>query len=480
MVAKQASIKKRHKAPSLFVEIGSTGLRQWAGRVDEEWLTQLASPEKRIKIFREMRDNDPVIGAILYAIEMLVRQASWYVEAAGKEQEFQDDAEFLESCLHDMSSSWEDTIAEILSFLPFGFSIHELVYKRRNGYKGDTGRSSQFDDAKIGWRKLPIRAQDTVEEWLMDDAGGIKGFVQNAPPKYERVEIEIPRLLLFRYGLHKGNPEGRSIMRNAFRPWFFKKRIEEVEGIGIERDLAGLPVIYAPSRIMQKGATPEEKSVYQELQRIVKNIRRDEQEGIIIPGDRDASGNLRYELQLLSAGGSRQFNTSEVVTRYDQRIAVTVLADFILLGTQTVGSFALSSSKTALFGVALGTFLDSIASVMNQFAVPRLFRVNGRNMSMLPKLKHGDVETPDLTELGDFIVKLAGAGMPLFPDEELENRLRTLAKLPLREFGDKDGADVEHEDEDEDEAEDEDEDTDDEVEEEAGTTGIDPNAEDKS
>ena len=58
--------------------------------------------------------------------------------------------------------------------------------------------------------------------------------------------IPMSKALLFRTKSRKNNPEGRSILRNAYRSWYFKRRIQEIEGIGIERDLAGLPVMHGP------------------------------------------------------------------------------------------------------------------------------------------------------------------------------------------------------------------------------------------
>jgi len=325
--------------PTRMQELGSTGLEHWSGRIDEEWLRELKG-DRKWKTIREMRDNDPIIGAILFAVDMLIRNVDWHVEAASDSAEDQADAEFVESCLGDMSETWENTISEILSFLPFGFSYHEIVYKRRKGTK------SKYDDGKIGWKKLPIRAQNTLDRWDIDRNGEILAFIQEATSdKFEQITIPITKALLFRTTSHKNNPEGRSVLRNAYRPWYFKKRIEEIEGIGIERDLAGLPVIYAPNKIMMATSSDEDKAVFAGLQAIVRNVRRDEQEGIIMPGDRDALGNRQYELKLLATSGQRQFNTNQIIQRYDQRIAMTILADFILLGHEKVGSFSLSSNK---------------------------------------------------------------------------------------------------------------------------------------
>jgi hypothetical protein len=111
----------------------------------------------------------------------------------------------------------------------------------------------------IGWRKFAPRAQESILYWIWDDEGGLQGAVQLAAPDYKTIPISIDRLLLFRTTSLKNNPEGRSILRNCYRPWFFKRRIEEVEGIGIERDLCGIPVLYASAETIASlgGGNPE-------------------------------------------------------------------------------------------------------------------------------------------------------------------------------------------------------------------------------
>ena len=228
----------------LFREAGATGLRRSNGYVYEEFLPQLQG-YRAIQTYREMRDNDPVIGAILFAIDKLVRQVSWRVQSASSSNEDLIAAKFLESCIQDMSTSWEDLISEILSMLTYGFSYHEIVYKKRLGPDTNSSETrSKYSDGLIGWRKIPIRAQDTRQYWEFDDAGGVTAMVQSSPPDFTLKTIPIGKALLFRTTSDKNNPEGRSILRNAYRPWYFKRRIEEIEAIGVERDLAGFPVMY--------------------------------------------------------------------------------------------------------------------------------------------------------------------------------------------------------------------------------------------
>lgn len=402
-------------------ELGVTGL-QYTGRrglVMEEFLPELGG-ERGMRVYREMRENDPVISAVFYAIEMLIRQVDWRVEGPDEEA-----AEFVRSCMYDMSHTWKDFLCEVLSMLAYGYSWHEIVYKRRMGESRDPARSSQHSDGRIGWRKMPIRAQDTRQEWEFDETdGGVTAFVQMAPPKYELLTIPLSRSLLFRTGLHKGNPEGRSLLRGCYRPWFMKRRIENIESVGIERDLAGVPMIWR---------SPEIAEAYDPaFKTILKNIRRDEQEGLLLPLAYDENGKELVRFELLRAAGSRQIDVSQVIDRYDKRIAMTCMSDFLLLGQEAVGSFALADSKTSLFATALGAVLDSIAATINRHAIPRLLGVNGWRVEKMPEVKPGDIESPDFKELGAWITALAGAGATLFPDEDLENHLRSISNLPLK------------------------------------------------
>ena len=145
-------------------EIGRIGQKRYGGFFYEEFLKELQG-RKGVETYREMADNDDVIGAILFAIEMLIRQTSWTIQPGGPENADEEAAEFVESCMDDMQDTWTDTISEILSFLTYGWSYHEIVYKRRCGKNRDSRLNSKYDDGLIGWAKLPIRAQETLYQW---------------------------------------------------------------------------------------------------------------------------------------------------------------------------------------------------------------------------------------------------------------------------------------------------------------------------
>ena len=166
----------------------------------------------------------------------------------------------------------------------YGWSYHEIVYKRRLGDNRDPSKRSKYNDGRIGWRKIPSRSQDSWAGWKFDeeDDGNVIGMWQDTGNG--KVLILIEKALLFRTTSARGNPEGRSFLRGAYRPWYFKKHIEEIEGIGIERDLAGLPVLITPENLdIWNPEDANAQKIRQQAESLVKNIRRDRNEGVVLP-----------------------------------------------------------------------------------------------------------------------------------------------------------------------------------------------------
>ena len=429
-------------------ELGRTGLKHYSGLVYEEFLPQLQGM-KGYKIYREMQDNSPIVGSVLYAVESTLRSVDWSVEPASDESKDIEAAEFVEQCMHDMEGTFEDLVSEILTMLPYGWSYFEIVYKKREGRTSPNGRKrkheSRYDDNKVGWRKFAPRAQETLFRWEISKTGDIMGMHQYPFPtgaglQYNQSDPDVgsnviflpmERCVLFRTTSRRNNPEGRSMLRTAYRPWYFGKRIEEIEAIGLERDLAGMPFAGVPLEIISNDRSPEATATFNYIKDIVTKTKRDEQEGIIWPLVYDDQGNKLYEFELLSTGGRRTFDTGAIIQRNNQAIASCLLADWILMGHEAVGSFALSSDKTEMFAVALGSMLDAIEDVFNRVALPRLLALNGYPTDEhQPMMRHGDIEKPDLAELIQYVQGLSSAGAPIFPDLVLENRLRELADLP--------------------------------------------------
>jgi intein/homing endonuclease len=713
-----------------------------------------------------MRDNDPIIGAVMFAIEQVLEKATWSIRPAGKSALDKEAANFLKSCMNDMSHSWQEFISEVSTMLTYGWSFHEVTFKLRKGYTNDPRTSSQESDGLIGWRSISRRMQSSFADWVFDEnTGELTAFQQVAPPDYARRTIPLSKGLLFRTKLDGENPEGRalhpntpiptpdgwrklddlkpgdkvfgsdgkvryvtarkdwedrpcyalmfkggygiladekhqwvtqtlyersnedcprensvritaeifntqhtgvgssnhsinlagaldfpeqllplnpyflglwlgdgnsassrvtchaddaeetadtlrrlcgynvqikhngktgglgrileiqgdekwsklgpqsllrslglinnkhipevylrgsveqrklllaglmdsdgyvdrngrcefcntneklargvsflvrslgneayamikkangvdrkldahlikftpiespfllkrktdrvvcshtrrrhyiqqveyigkfrtvcievdspdhlflagegmvpthnSILRNAYRPYYFKKNIEEIEAIGIERDLVGLPVIQPPEGFDID--SEEHTAVRLAIEQMIANLRRDEQDGIFLP--------FGFTIELLQIGSSRrQFDTDKIINRYDKRIAATVLAQFIMLGMDRVGSFALSSNQSDLFLVAVQSILGRICAHLNRVAIPQLFSLNGKFQglgSKLPRLVVSKVTDPNLDELSNYVSRLAGKGF-ILPKSRILTELEDIAGL---------------------------------------------------
>lgn len=414
------------KAKAITDPIGVSGLKRWGNRgmIWEEFLPELRGL-RGVKKYKEMWDNDDTIGAVVYIVSVVLRGVKWDVQGENEE-----DVAFLNSCLEDMRPGWSNFIAEVLSMIVYGWSWHEIIYKRRAGDNTDESRSSKFSDGKIGWARWDIRSQDSLNEWVWNSAGNLIAMAQQCPPDYAVREIPLSRSLLFRPTSYKSSPEGRSLLRSAYTAWYYKRNIENFRAIGIERDLTGLPVC------RMDGATaatlmPDGSTLRDSMERIMRSIKNDEQGSLILPLVRDEQGNELVIFELMSSPGQKTFDVNAAIQQYSAKIATCLCADFLQLGHEKVGSLALSSDKTDMFALSLKAILDAIAEPINDYAIPRLLRLNGRSTENLPRISYGDIETPDLNALGGYMERINATGMPLWPNRALEDRLLTSANLPL-------------------------------------------------
>ena len=417
--------------PHVGVELGVASGQRWASFTDD-FLPQLRGT-RAIKTWREMSDNDDTVGEILFAIEMLIRQVEWPVEPGGESPQDEEAAVFLETCRDDMSHSWADFLATVLTMLPYGWMAAETVYKMRQGPNPGTfitleGKrqkiaESRFDDGRLGWRKLAYQPQEALVEWVLDEHGGIEAMKWAAGGARGLLPVE--KLLLFRTTTARG-PNGRSVLRNAYPAWWRKKRLEDLAVIGADRDLNGLPIARIPADdILDNG------NFFQEAKKVVTRIKKDEQWGVVFPLEYNDEGNPMYEFDVLRSDGASSISAvKELIVYFAQAIAGVVLADFIRLGRDTHGSKALAEPKQQLFQKALQGWVVGIAEVLNRHAVPRLFALNNFNLEKLPRFAPAKIEDVNLEDLGRFVQTTGTAGMDwgfLNPDDPITDQIRQLA-----------------------------------------------------
>ena len=411
-------------------ELGSTGLKRQGGVVYEEYLTELTGTRWH-KVVRQMQD-EATVAAMLFAVEMQTRQVTWQVKPANDSKAAQKWATFVDGCIGDMSQTWDDTLSEILTMLPYGYSVMEIVYKQRAGIMPKGKSSSKFNDGLIGWRKWSPRAQETIDSWEFDSAGGISGAWQRDTfqGNSTRIFLPIDKTLLFRTTSKKNSPEGRSVLRSAYRPYYFASKLSNSQAIMYER-LNGIPIGRVPAQVMSSTATAAQTAIFTDMKNIVVNLRIDEQAGVVLPSDRDEHGEYRYDISLIRADASGGYDIEASIGRYQLGILMSMMADFIMVGHGSTGSFALSTTKTDMFWTAVDAWLDGIAETVNRYAISRLMQLNGVKQDLWPILVHGSVERIDLDVLGQYIVRMASSGIDFSNNPEAQAYLMQQANMPF-------------------------------------------------
>lgn len=435
MLEEVAVMKADATIPRLRLgEIGTLGLKQINGHIYEESRKELRYPEAA-KTFRLMA-QDATVASALSLFEMMVSQVDWEVETGSDpDAAMQEKAQFLRECITDMEHTWREFIKEVTSEFTYGFSVHEKVYRRRLHANG-----SRFNDGKIGLKKLPVRSQDTLCEWLYSPDGrelvGVKqdlSTIQNGQrylslvQSYGSHEIIIPRkkFLLFRVDPKRDNPEGQSPLRNCYFAWKYRTLIEEQEAVGVSRDMNGMPTLYIPPRYMSEDASDSEKAIYEYYKRIIRNIQNNEQSGMILPQAFDPeSRQPLFKFELTSTQGSKMYDTDAIIRRWDNKILMTLFADMLKMGQDQVGSYSLAGAKTNIMSLAIESRLKEIEDVLNNDLVKQLFALNGYAPDEeLPRLKYGELDRIDLEEFSSAVQRIFSVGGIEF-DREIANRVR--------------------------------------------------------
>ena len=401
----------------------------------DEFLPELRG-KKAVRKYREMRDNDSTIGAVMYATEQVLRDVKLHVKPANESEEAKREAEFVKSVLDDMDHTLDDHIAEALSFLSYGFAWFEVVYKRREGMQTQNlKKRSKYNDGRIGVRKIAARAPWTVNKFDVDDTtGDVLGLHQDTGRIGNTHYIPINKSLYYRTTSINGDPSGRSVLRNAYTSYEYLNNLQSIEAIAVERELAGIPVARIPAEYLSNDASTAQAGFVNNLRQILRDVKFNEQGYIILPSDTypDKDGaptNTRLvDVELMSSNGNRNIDIDPIVRRYQHDIARSVLSEFLMLGSQG-GSYALSKSKTDLFLRALESYIQAIVDVLNKQLIERLWELNGLNYDLMPKIEAGDVAPHDLKEIAAFLRNLNGANIDVSNHPEVIQDLMDIAEL---------------------------------------------------
>lgn len=405
--------------PSPFKELGSTGLQQWGGVIMVEPDVTLRG-QLGYRVFDEIRTQDPTGIAMYLVLTLPIRRVQWSCLPGGASARDEEAATFAWSAFSDTSHSFNDLIADACLMFVYGWTYFHMVMKRRRGDKGKS--KSQFNDGLVGFRKIAFRSPLTLDHWEFDEeSGDILGLWQYQIKTGNVIFIPLNESLLFRTSREGDNPEGLSIFRPAVRSYKYKRRLEQIEGIGLYRRWAGFPLLKLPDGATARAEVAEgEVSDEQRAEELVQAIYEDRMMGSYIPKS--------WDLELGGPEGTIDRTMSDTIVRKDSEMARAILAQWLLLGLREVGTRSLAQTLQESFALAVEAYLQIITDELNRYAIPYLFSFNPwPGLTGYPTLTHTSPRALDLQKLGQYVTALSGAGA-FSMDMPTENFLR--AQVP--------------------------------------------------
>jgi hypothetical protein len=366
--------------------------------------------------------HDPTVGMLLKVHELPQRAATWEVEPADDSQQAADLADFVHYNLWEFGVSgaqsyWDDTLRQATTGRnQYGFAPFELIYRIDNDrYPGKVCLE------RLSWMAQWTRYKWNIEEIDLPDGGRMRKLIsmtQWAPPFYQFTVVPADKMALFARDQNGENYDGVPLLRPIYKPWYIRDRLYSIQSVGLERGYMGVPVGKLPMLY-----TADMKKLMVD---IVQGFRTHERAGAVIRED------MSFEMLFNKLQGAPM---QEAIQFFTTEMARSCLAQFTVLGSTNVGSFALSTDQSDLFLMSLNADANYTCDVMNgDPVIPKLIRYNWANTpsTMMPKLTHG--------EIGQQVVGtwLRGLG-PLFqwgalvPDDGIEDALRRELHFPERE-----------------------------------------------
>lgn len=387
---------KKKKTDTFYstTRIGSLGTGEGVkGVPDLEFMSELEPPEG-LKKFDRMRMNDPVVGGLLLQLESVISRLRWTIEGPN--------STFVKDQLLNISASLSTLFMEMASAFTFGFYVGEEIWTVENG--------------EIRLVDIEPRYQSSIE--------GIDDGIVYQSCDSGNYEIPLSKCIHFVPITHNRSPFGRSIIRHLYKPYYYKVAIEASEASGIDRDLAGLPKMTAPEGFDFTAADSSSanynsivKDTLDWAVQLVGEVRKDEQQGVVLPHG--------WEFELIRGSESR-IDTSAIIGRYNNEMALGVLEGFLVLGAFASTNNANVELHVSNFLASCDGFAGFMANTLNKL-VGKICRYN--NKKNQPIIRFVPMRTHDLENLAAFLSRLVKNNI-VTPTASIEEFILAIADLP--------------------------------------------------
>lgn len=414
-------------------EIGSTALQVIKDEAERAKVRELKWP-LAIHTYETMR-NDATISTALTLKQQMLEKAfnNWVIDYNKLSPKSKEAADFVK---YNLSNLQDQTLRKIAStasdFNVYGFSCFEKVFtkitngKYFNKYPYKLNKLAHRPQATMNYCepfKFSEDGRDIIGIWQNPDAfqdnNGMSTFdwMKNIDPMEGAVFIDIKKIAMFNINATESNPMGRSPLVACYKPFREKVVIENLEVVGVSKNLGGILELKIPSMILQKaGLDPSSKeaSFLKQLMKDAANAHQGEQSFFILPSDVQVGGQEQYKMTLKGVdGASSDNNTTTLINERKKVILDAFGAGFINLGNEGVGSYALSEGKQSLHAHFVERDVNTIEETFNQDIIPQLLALNGIYLDDedMPRLKAGEIDQVDISAFASAMQRLKAVGL---------------------------------------------------------------------
>ena len=409
------------------VEQGQPRIVTSSNYIQELRRTELAMP-KRLVTYDCMLEDDAVYNSIdVTNLYVSLGMHSGEFKPRSQSQSSKVAADFMNYCIRSMSyGTWLDSIQDFSTDITYGFSLANVVLEKR--------MYGEFSGS-LCLRKLAPRDQKSIAGWLWDSKfRELKGVVQNPSLKkrrgvshsrfvggvpllnegkyYDKIYpiIRKNKLLHFTYNATQGNPQGDSPLAHCYAAYKEKLLVERYEVVGVSKDLGGALILRVPAELIDKAGKPDQFPIaakeYANLQDDAGKLHSGESSYIVLTSEYNENNQPVYDVKFQGIeGGGKQYNTSDIINQKRNSIYNVFGTGFLLLGQDSVGSYALSTGATSTHGSYVERNLLQKGNVLETQLAPMLLAANNVKLSYkdMPMWVSGDPTETDLEVVSKFI-----------------------------------------------------------------------------
>jgi hypothetical protein len=419
--AKALSDEQRHKID--VSTRGASGTANFQGfiRHTGEYLDKFMGWHS-MHVYEEMRRSDPTVQALNYAQALPIRAAHWDVvpaEATDVRSQAGGNGKVASNGAGKATAAKAKEVADLVKENLFGGMESPT---RMGGWSSQTFESalehanlanvfgcaaheqlwhSDADKNRVHLRQLFPLMPRTYYRFLVEpDGNTLEYLVQYGfrGPRYIVDQIPASKIDLFVVNREGGNWYGRSPLRAAYKPWWFKQNFLAIFGLQAQRNAVGIPWLE-----QGPNASPEDVAKsWQWGQWLAANERTN----LTTPPG--------WKFNLVCPSG-RPLDLTEGLQYFDEQILDAGLAGFIALGKSETGARNVGDVKLQFFLLSEQATARMLCDTMNQGSIRNLVDYNFRSSASdeipYPKLTCSDIVMLDpmdlvtaVKELGNFNV----------------------------------------------------------------------------